>query len=400
MAVGRLSRVLLATVLVLFIAPTVPAAPLAPAAPEFSATPRGVPDPPSVSAGAAILVEWRTGQVLYAKDAYQPRAPASTTKIVTAIVVLESVGLAEKVTVSRNAAGTPGSAMDLVSGQELTVGELLWGILLRSGNNGCVAVAEHIAGTEGAFVEMMNRRAAQLGAWRTHFRNAHGISVRNHYSTAFDLALLARHALTIPAFETIVRTRQATLPMEGGKWAMQLRNTNNLLWTFAGADGVKTGTTSAAGKCLVASATRDGRRLVSVVLNSADRYQDTAVLLEWGFENFGAVCLARTGRPLASVRVKGGAESWVGLAPEEDFWAACPLWATHSLGLELHLAQVVRAPIRRGQVVGVAEATLDDGVVRAVNLVAVEGVPSWTPERAFLKALLPVIRLLARWGVG
>jgi len=369
-------------------------------APETSATPPGIPQPPYVGAAAAILVDWRTGQVLYAKDAYRPRAPASTTKILTAIVVLESSGLSERVKVSPRAASTPGSSMGLASGQELTVGDLVWGMLLRSGNDACVVAAEHIAGTEGAFVEMANRRAAELGAWRTHFRNAHGISVRNHNTTAYDLALLARHALTIPAFEVIVRTREVTLPMEGGQWALALRNTNNLLWTFAGADGVKTGTTSVAGKCLVASATRGGRRLLSVVLNSGDRYQDTALLLEWGFRNYGTVCLARSGQPMATARVRGGMEREVTLTPEEDFWAACPSWATGALGLDIHLVEPVRAPIRRGQVVGVAEATLGDGVVRAVNLVAVEGVPKWTPVRAFLKGFLPVLKLMARWGVG
>lgn len=379
--------------------PVLPATPEE-AEPEFSAVPPGIPEPPSVSAAAAILMDFRTGQVLYAKNAYRPRAPASTTKILTAIVVLENASLSEKVVVSRCAAYTPGSLMPLEEGQEITVGELLWGILLESANNGCVAVAEHIAGSEGAFVNMMNRRAAQLGARNTHFRNSHGISVRNHYTTAYDLALLARHALTIPAFEAIVRTRGASLYVDGDQWELQLRNTNNLLWTFAGADGVKTGTTSAAGKCLVASATRGGRRLLSVVLRSDDRYHDSAVLLEWGFRNFGAVRLAAAGRPFGAVRVKGGVDGKVDLALEDDFWVACPSWATTSLGLELHLFEPVKAPLRQGQVLGVAEATLDDGVVRAVNLVAADDVPAWTPERAFLKALLPVLRLMARWGIG
>jgi D-alanyl-D-alanine carboxypeptidase (penicillin-binding protein 5/6) len=360
----------------------------------------GVPDPPRVSAAAAILMDWRTGQVLYAKDAYQPRAPASTTKILTALVAIESGGLGETVRVSPRAASTPGSSMGLAAGQEVTLGDLLWGMLLRSGNDACVAAAEHIAGTEGAFVEMANRRAAALGARQTHFRNAHGISVRNHYTTAFDLALMARYALGIPVFEVIVRTRETTLPMDGGQWAMHLRNTNSLLWTFAGADGVKTGTTSVAGMCLVASATRDGRRLLSVVLNSGDRYRDTAVLLDWGFRNYGTVCLARSGRVLATVRVRGGVNSEVGLVLKEDFWVSCPSWATASLGLEIHLAPPVRAPVGRGPVAGVADATLGEGVVVAANLVAGECVPRWTPGRALLRGFLPILRFLAGLGVG
>lgn len=363
--------------------------------------PVGTPGLPRVTAAAAILLDWRTGQVLYAKNAYRPRAPASTTKILAAIVVLENARLNEKVKVSQYAAWTPGSHMPLEPGQELTVGELLWGILLRSANNGCVAVAEHIAGSERAFVEMMNRRAAQLGCRKTHFRNPHGISVRNHYTTAFDLALMARYALTLPAFETIVRTREATLELDGGdEGLMRLSNTNRLLWTFSGAEGVKTGTTDAAGKCLVASATRNGRRLVSVVLASADRYADTAELLEWGFDNFATVRIARAGRPLATVGVSGGLERRVHLAPEEEFWVAVPSWTADSLGFEVHLVEPVKAPLRRGQVVGWAEAVLGDGVVRAVNLVAADDVPVWTPERALLKGLLEVLRVLSRLGIG
>jgi len=368
--------------------------------PEYSAVPPGVPAPPVVSAASAILIDWRTGQVLYAKDAYLPRAPASTTKILTAIVVLENADLSEKVVVSRNAASTPGSAMQLRAGQVLTVGELLWGVLLRSGNNACVALAEHIAGTEEAFVEMLNRRARELGARSTHFRNSHGISVPHHYSTAFDLALMARYAMTIPAFEAIVRTREATLPLDGGEWALRMRNTNSLLWTFAGADGVKTGTTAVAGRCLVASATRGGRRLLSVVLRSDDRYRDSAELLEWGFANFTTVCLARAEQAVGAVPVRRGLERSVTLVTAEDFWAACPAWAGDALGLDVHIYGQVKAPVRRGQVLGVAEATLDEGVVRAVNLVAERDVLLWTPERAALRALLSILKLLARFGVG
>lgn len=367
---------------------------------EYSATPPGVPAPPQVSAAAAIIMDWRSGQVLYAKNAYRPRAPASTTKILTAIVVLEHARLSEKVVVSRNAASTPGSSMNLTAGQEVTVGELLWGMLLHSGNDACVAAAEHVAGSEAAFVTMANRRAAELGARNTHYRNAHGISVPNHYTTPFDLAMMARYALSIQTFATIVRTREATLPMEGGQWEMRLHNTNSLLWSFAGADGVKTGTTSVAGKCLVASATRDGRRLLSVVLNSGDRYQDTAVLLEWGFDNYGTVCLARAGQSMSTIAVKGGMEDAVAAVPEEDFWVACPSWSTGSLGLDLNFEEPIQAPIRQGQVIGVAEATLDDGIVRAVNLVAAEPVPAWTPTRALLKGLMRLLKLMSEWGIG
>jgi D-alanyl-D-alanine carboxypeptidase (penicillin-binding protein 5/6) len=356
--------------------------------------------PPSVTAVAAILMDWRTGQVLYAKDAYRRRDPASTTKILTAVVLLENARLSEVTTVSRNAAWTPGSFMPLRAGQELTLGELLWGMLLRSGNNACVAVSEHVAGSERAFVEMMNRRAAELGARNTRFRNSHGISVPGHYTTAFDLALMARHALTIPAFEAIVRTREATLYVDGGEAEVELRNTNTLLWTFAGADGVKTGTTDRAGRCLVASATRDGRRLLSVVLHSDERYRDTATLLAWGFEHYDTVRLAPAGSVMATAKVSGGIAGEVVLTTEADFWVSCPLWMTDALNIEVHVREPLRAPLRRGEVVGVVEAAVADQVVRAVNLVAAEDIPLWTPERFLLKQIMRLLRFLSAHAIG
>jgi len=360
----------------------------------------GVPDPPSVTADAAVLMDWRTGCVLFAKNAYRRRPPASTTKILTAVVILENARLSERVKVSRNAAWTPGSSMPLREGQVLTLGELLWGILLRSANNGCVAAAEHIAGSERAFVEMMNRRAAELGACGTHFQNSSGLHAPSHYTTAYDLAVIARYALTIPAFEAIVRTRQASLYVDGSEAEMRLRNTNSLLWTFTGAEGVKTGTTDQAGKCLVASATRDGRRLISVVLRSADRYRDTEVLLEWGFRNYETVCLARARRPLATAPVTGGLVGKVALVPEQDLWVVCPAGMSEDLELEVDLARPLRAPVRKGQVVGVAEGVMGDETVQAVNLLAAGDVPLWTPERAFLRLFLRLFRFLAAHGIG
>jgi D-alanyl-D-alanine carboxypeptidase (penicillin-binding protein 5/6) len=355
-------------------------------------------DPPLISADAAVLIEWRTGQVLYAREAFGRRRPASTTKILTAVVALENARLTDVTRVSANAAYTPGSYMPLYEGQEITIGELVWGALLESGNNACVAIAEHIAGSERAFVELMNRRARALGALDTHFRNAHGIDDPDHYTTAYDLAVIARHALAIPAFSAMVRTREATL--RGGEWEVHLVNTNGLLWTFAGADGVKTGTTDLAGRCLVASATRGGRRLLSVVLHSDDRYRDSALLLDWGFGSFEAVRLAEAGEVLAHARVSGGAALTVPLVVPEDFWVSRPRWDGGTLELEVHFRQPVSAPVRRGQVAGVVEAALGDRILRAVNLVAAEDVPARTLERLILASVLRLIRFLAAHGVG
>ncbi|MGB9826330.1 MAG: D-alanyl-D-alanine carboxypeptidase family protein, partial [Desulfofundulus sp.] len=210
-------------------------------------------DPPRVTADAAVLMDATTGQVLYAKNAHQPRPPASTTKILTALLAIEGGKLDQVVTVSPGAAAVGESSMHLFPGQHLTLEQLLYGALLRSGNDACVAIAEHIAGSEANFVLLMNQKARQLGARDSHFCNPHGLPARGHLSSAYDLALLTRYALKNPTFKSLVSTRYhgfSTPPW--GEY--HLHNTNRLLWSYQGADGVKTGTTSEAGMCLVASA--------------------------------------------------------------------------------------------------------------------------------------------------
>ena len=260
----------------------------------------GYDEGPYVSARAAILFENTTGTVLYAKNAHERRAPASTTKILTAIMALELSNLDEIVTVSRRAASTPGSTARLYTGQKIRMDDLLHGLLLRSGNDAAVAVAEHLAGTESTFVSWMNQRATALGATNTRFQNPHGLDKPGHYSTAYDLALLSRIALVYPTFAEIVRKQ--TYDYQGQTW----NNTNQLLWRFEGLEGIKTGTTSRAGYCLVAAASKDGMQLISVVLGSNNRWDDSSRLLSWGFEEFHRVTLADSGDVLARIPLADG----------------------------------------------------------------------------------------------
>ncbi len=250
---------------------------------------------PYVTAHSAILMDAQTGDILYERDAYTQRPNASTTKILTAIVALELADLDEVTTISEKADKVGESSLHLNKDDRLKLGELIEGALVKSGNDACVAIAEQTAGSLDNFIRLMNLKAASLGAYNTNFTNPHGLPDKNHYSTAYDLAIIARYGLNIPEFSNIVQTKVATVNYEHPQKNQVVNNTNKLLYNYALANGVKTGTTNAAGKCLVASASKNGRRLISVVLNAPDRFGDAQRLLEWGFNNTKIVDMGKKG---------------------------------------------------------------------------------------------------------
>ncbi|HHT48476.1 MAG TPA: D-alanyl-D-alanine carboxypeptidase [Firmicutes bacterium] len=308
---------------------------------------------PRINAGAAILVEGVSGMILYAKNEHVRRAPASTTKIMTAIVTLEKGDPKAVVTVSPKAARTGGSSLWLKAGDQITLGELLEGVMLRSGNDGSVALAEHIAGSEPAFAELMNRKAREIGALNTNFRNPHGLTAPNHYTTAFDLALITRYGFGNPEFARIVGAREEAVEWYQGTKTRQVRNTNRLLWSLAGADGVKTGTTNKAGYCLVASATRDGRRFITVVLNSPDRWGEAVRLLEYGFNHFDLKLLAKADTPVTKVEVRQGYPAAVELYPRRDLMVVIPKGKEGEAQCRISLDYAALIPpLRAGTTVG------------------------------------------------
>ena len=234
-----------------------------------------VTHPPELTAKSALLVDQDSGQTLFALRPDDPLPPASTAKIMTALLVLQKGNLEDVVTVSAEAAETSGSRMGLAAGEMLTVRELLYGLLLPSGNDAAVALAEHVAGSEADFVALMNRTAASLGLEATHFTGPHGLDEGEQTSSAADLLTIARAALQYPVFAQIVATAAAEVS------GMALTNTNEVLGSYPGADGIKTGTTDAGGECLVASTTRQGHRLLAIVLGSQDRYADVRAMLDF-----------------------------------------------------------------------------------------------------------------------
>ena len=205
---------------------------------------------------------------------------ASTTKIMTAILAIEMGDLADVVTVSPRAAGVEGSSIYLERGEKLTLEDLLYGLMLRSGNDAAVAIAEHIGGTVENFANLMNRKAYQIGARNTHFVNPHGLHDDKHYTTAYDLALISAYAMENPVFRVIVSTKQKKIPWEGRNYSRVLQNKNALLWDYEGANGIKTGYTKISRRCLASAALRFGMQLVCVVLDCQPWFEDSMALLD------------------------------------------------------------------------------------------------------------------------
>ena len=228
----------------------------------------------SVSAESAILIEASTGRVLYEQNAYQQMPMASTTKIMTAIIALENCDVDETVVVGQNASGVEGSSIWLSVGETMTLSDMLFGLMLASGNDAAVAIAEHVAGSVEDFTVLMNKKAQDIGAYNTNFVNPNGLPADGHYTTAYDLALISAYAMQNVYFCEIVKTQYKTISWEGHEWNRVVKNKNKIIWNYDGGNGIKTGYTDDAGRCLCAAANRDGMQLVSVVLSAPDMFND------------------------------------------------------------------------------------------------------------------------------
>jgi D-alanyl-D-alanine carboxypeptidase (penicillin-binding protein 5/6) len=270
----------------------------APTPPETAlAAAAGVPEP-EVGCAACLVVDDHN-KVLWGRADGERRAIASTTKMVTALVVRDEAGLEEEVTVSAAAAAIPEGKLSLQAGETFNVEELLYGLLLNSSNDAAVALAEHVSGSTEAFVALMNEEAARLGAGDTHFTTPHGLDATDHYSTAADLARLGAALLEDPVLARIVSSSEATIT--GSRRTVHLENTNLLLETYPGAIGIKTGFTASAGNVLVSAAERKGRRIIAVALGSADTFEDSRRLLDYGFAILRRGIVLRAGTPVGGV---------------------------------------------------------------------------------------------------
>ena len=315
----------------------------------------------AISAECAILIDGETGRVLYEKQAEEKSLIASTTKIMTALVICEQTNVLDRVKIPKEAVGIEGSSMYLKEGEVLTVQELLYGLMLQSGNDAALALAIYCGGTVEGFTELMNDKAHRLGMTQSHFTNPNGLDSPGNYSTARDMAILTAYAMQNPIFAQTVSTKTITI----GERC--LRNHNKLLWQLEGANGVKTGYTKAAGRILISSVTRMGRQLIAVTFNAPDDWQDHKTLIEDGFSRFTVQQLVRQGQTLGQLELAGGQETSVDLIAAEDF--SYSLVQGERVTISLPEAGFAYAPVAEGQEAGFAHILVDGTAVAKVPLV-------------------------------
>jgi len=323
---------------------------------------------PYVSSNYYCLMDGPSGQVILSKNSNEMRPVASTTKMMTAILAIEYAELTETAVVSSNADNTPEFTIGLRAGQEISVSELLKVSLVRSSNDAAVVLAEYVAGDESLFSYLMSKKAFLIGATNTHFKNASGLPASGHYSTAYDLCQIGRYLLTNNYLGKLVATKQIEFKHPGYQKPLTIKNTNGLLNDYKGADGIKTGTTNAAGKCLVASATRNGQQFIAVTLKSADRKGDCARLLDYGFNDSFLNKIVDSSIPFKEIKLKNGKLPYVKIFPKEDLL----LWqSTKSPDIEkkVNFNYVLEAPVIKGQKVGFIEIYADGKLVKSIDLI-------------------------------
>ncbi len=341
-----------------------------------------IPDPPTFKAGGYVLMDHATGSFLLEKDADTPLEPASLTKIMTAYIVFNEIrqgrlALEEETIVSEKAWRTGGSRMFIEVNKSVSIDDLLHGLVIQSGNDAAVALAEHVAGSEEAFADMMNRQAETLGMENTYFVNATGWPADGHVTTARDMAILAR--AMINEFPELYRLH-AVRSYEFNN--IEQYNRNRLLWQDDSVDGIKTGHTSTAGYCLVASALRNNMRLTSVILGASGeraRNRSSARLLNFGFRSYESREIYQAGQELTRTRIWKGEKQQLRLGLADPLTVTIPRGSYNDLNAELEFDEKITAPITNGTVMGKAIISLGEKTLATLPLVAVEDVAegSW-----------------------
>ncbi|WP_258360287.1 D-alanyl-D-alanine carboxypeptidase family protein [Moorella sulfitireducens] len=328
-----------------------------------------------LTAAAAVLMDRATGEILFAKNPDERKAPASTTKILTALIALEKGHLNDLITVGANPPRVEGTRVYLVEGEEVTLENLLYAMLLNSGNDAALAIAEHYGGSQEGFARLMNEKAAALGARDSHFVTPNGLSEPGHYTTARDLATIARAAMENETFRRIVATK--TRPWHGREWETTLINQNKLLWNYEGADGVKNGYTSDARFTLVGAASRQGQGFIAVVLDepsSREAEKDVAALLDYGFKEFRSFQLAREGEVMGVIDPGNGkkvelvAAGDLAVVRKNDNGAGLPAGR-----LEIHS---LRGPLAAGTRVGEMVFLQDGEIIGRVDIINRQAIPA------------------------
>lgn len=339
---------------------------------------------PAINSRIAVIYDRESGRVIWGKNENKRSAMASTTKIMTCIVVLENANLNDEVSVSSKAAGTGGSRLGLKKGDKITINDLLYGLMLRSGNDAAVALAEHVGGDKEGFAKLMNDKAEELGLKDTHFVTPHGLDDPEHYTTAYELAKITDYALKNEKFAKIVSTKECIISING--YSKQLSNTNELLGYLQGVNGVKTGFTNNAGRCLVTSVNRNNFEIITVVLGADTkkiRTSDSIKLIEYAYKNYTKINIEDivkekfdTWKSINEKRIqieKGKCES-VKLEIKEVKNKIIPIKNENidNVDIEINCLYYLIAPVEKGTVIGNLKITLNGEVIEVVDIVNIE----------------------------
>lgn len=339
-------------------------------------------EPPDINAAAYVLMSSDTGEVLAKNNADVKRFPASTTKLMTMTLIMEAIkngeiDLNDQITTSEYAASMGGSQVYLEAGETRTLEEMLIGIAVGSGNDASVAVAEYMCGTESAFVEKMNQKAQELGMKNTNYVNPHGLHDENHYTTAEDMANLAYYALKYYP-EILNYTSIYEYQFRPDPNPLVLWNTNKLLKWYEGVDGLKTGYTSYAGKNLVATATRNNMRLITVVMGAEEKnghFKETSKLLDFGFNNYVYNKVYDKGTVICSVPVQKGSSEYIDLITGNISGFLTEKSTNSNYETNIKINPNIKAPIATGDVLGQLEITVDNKIISSTDLKAITNVP-------------------------
>lgn len=307
----------------------------------------------SVSAGGAVLIEAGSNKVLYSVNPHRKLPMASTTKVMTALLAIENCDLDTLFTVPDEAYGIEGSSIYLEKDEQISVRDLLYGLMLSSGNDAAVTLAINIGGSVQGFADMMNERAKIIGANNTNFITPNGLHNENHYTTAYDLALICSEAMRSDDFRTIVGTTYHKTTT--GNHQRTLKNKNKILWQYDGGNGIKTGYTKDAGKCLTFAAVRGEMQLIGVVLNCYDMFPSAMKLMDYGFENYEMLKLVSADQVVGRAYVQGAKNSILAILAKEDIMIPVRKNSQDAPSVRIDINESLSAPIKAGETVGVIE---------------------------------------------
>lgn len=359
---------------------------------------------PVLNARAAVIYDRKTKEIIWGKNENEKKAMASTTKIMTAIVVLEKGNLSDVVTISKKAANTGGSRLKINTNDKISVLDLLYGLMLRSGNDAAVALAEYVGGSIEGFAKLMNKKAIEIGLKNTHFVTPHGLDNIEHYTTAYELAVLTDYAMQNEKFSKIVNTKNTTISINGV--ARNIYNTNELLGTINGVNGVKTGFTNNAGRCLVTSCTRNGNQIITVVLGcDAKKYRtsDSIKLIEYAFKNYTRVNIEEKVKIEFEkwkqingkrIYISKGEKSDVNLELKEITKKEIPvkIGEENNIQVEINAIYEYEAPLEKQSKIGNILIKKDEEIIESVDIVCLERIEKKN-TLTYLKELIVAIFL-------